>query len=68
MSLPCGRLQDGRVEIRIVLDHLEPLEGRVGVVSVSPAGVDAELGQDTPFTGWLGLLAALYRLTASDDN
>jgi len=45
--------QDGRVEVRIALDALDPPAGRIRV-----SGDDSELR----FTGWLGLLRVLYQV------
>jgi hypothetical protein len=45
--------QDGRVEVRIVLDALDPPAGRIRA-----SGDDTELR----FTGWLGLLRVLYQV------
>jgi hypothetical protein len=47
-----GPGQDERVEVRIMLDALDPPVGRIGV-----SGDDTELR----FTGWLGLLRVLYQ-------
>jgi hypothetical protein len=56
---------DGEVEIRIVLDSAEPPAGRLGVV-LGP-GHGGRLGgeREIRFTGWLGLLRALYEVTAA---
>jgi hypothetical protein len=55
---------DGSVEIRIILDRAEPPAGRLRVVraprQASGPGADQEIG----FSGWLGLLRALYEVTA----
>ena len=53
----------GRVEIRVVLDRVEPPAGRLGVVP--GAGHAHRPGNDDEirFTGWLGLLRALYEVT-----
>jgi hypothetical protein len=45
--------QDERVEVRIVLDALDPPAGRIRA-----SGDDTELR----FTGWLGLLRVLYQV------
>jgi len=53
----------GGVEIRIVLDRLDPPEGHLQVTSGhgrAPEGM-----REVPFTGWLGLLRALYLVTGS---
>jgi hypothetical protein len=53
----------GSVEIRIVLDRVEPPAGRLRVVTdprrARGSGEDVEIG----FTGWLGLLRVLYEVT-----
>ena len=58
-------LHDGAVEIRIVLDRVEPPSGRLRVVS--DPGHDhcpeEEEEEEIRFTGWLGLLRALYEVT-----
>jgi hypothetical protein len=53
MSRPGGRRIVRGMEIRISLDRLEPPAGRLWQVP-TPAG------EEIPFTGWLGLLRALY--------
>jgi hypothetical protein len=53
----------GGVEIRVVLDRLDPPEGRLQVTS--GAGRAPEGMREVPFTGWLGLLRALYLVTGS---
>jgi hypothetical protein len=55
----------GRVEIRIVLDRVEPPGGRLRVVP--GAGHAHRPGNDVEirFTGWLGLLRALYEVTGA---
>ena len=53
----------GGVEIRVVLDRLDPPEGRLQVTS--GAGREQDEMGEVPFTGWLGLLRALYLATGS---
>ncbi len=55
---------DGGVEIRIVLDRAEPPVGRLRVVRAPGHDPGPGAGQDIGFTGWLGLLRALYEVTA----
>jgi len=55
---------DGGVEIRIVLDRAEPPAGRLRVVRAPGHDPGPGAGQDIGFTGWLGLLMALYEVTA----
>jgi hypothetical protein len=55
---------DGGVEIRIVLDRAEPPAGRLRVVRAAGQAPGPRAGQDIGFTGWLGLLRALYEVTA----
>jgi hypothetical protein len=51
------------VEIRVVLDRLDPPEGRLQVTSGAGRAPD-ETGE-VPFAGWLGLLWALFVVTGS---
>ena len=55
-------LVDG-VEIRLVLDRLDPPEGRLQVTSGAGRAPD-EMGE-VPFVGWLGLLRALSLVIGS---
>ena len=55
---------DGDVEIRIVLDRTEPPAGRLRVVRAAGQAPAPRTDQDIGFTGWLGLLRALYEVTA----
>jgi len=61
-----GRLSrdGGRVEIRIVLDRAEPPAGRLQVVGGPGQAHEPHVGQEISFSGWLGLLRALYEVTA----
>lgn len=55
---------DGRVEIRIQMDRVDPPAGRLSIV----AGADRDPGREggeIRFTGWLGLLRALYEATGT---
>jgi hypothetical protein len=54
----------GRVEIRIVLDRAEPPAGRLRVVRDPGQAHHPGSEQEVSFTGWLGLLRALYGVTA----
>lgn len=49
------------MEIVIALDRLDPPAGRV--MAVHGVGDATERTKPVPFTGWLGLLAALTELT-----
>jgi len=51
------------MEIRIVLDRAEPPAGRLRVVDSGQAH-GPHAGQEVGFTGWLGLLRALYEVTS----
>jgi hypothetical protein len=53
----------GQVEIRVILDSVDPPTGRLWVAPSAGPGPDAQ--RDVPFTGWLGLLRALYLVTGS---
>jgi hypothetical protein len=52
------------VEIRIVLEIVEPPTGRLRVVSDPGPAHQPGSEQEISFTGWLGLLRALYEATA----
>lgn len=55
----------GRMEIRIVLDQVEPPSGRLGAVA-EPGQADRQVAAgEIQFTGWLGLLRALYDVTGA---
>ena len=54
----------GEVEIRIVLDIAEPPAGRLRVVRDPGQAHRPGSEQEISFTGWLGLLRALYEVTA----
>jgi hypothetical protein len=51
------------VEIRVVLGSIDPPEGHLRVTSSSGHVRDDE--PEVCFTGWLGLLRALYLVTGS---
>jgi hypothetical protein len=56
------------MEIRISLDRVEPPAGRLRQVpgpGPPPAPVE---GAEIPFTGWLGLLRALYQVVGRPDG
>ena len=55
----------GRVEIRIVLDRVEPPPGLLRVVPVAGHAHRAGNDEEIRFTGWLGLLRALYEVTGA---
>jgi hypothetical protein len=52
------------VEIRIVLDRAEPPAGRLRVVGATGQDPGPGAGKEIGFSGWLGLLRALYEVTA----
>jgi hypothetical protein len=52
----------GQVEIRIILDRAEPPAGRLRAVP-DPGHGRAGQDEEIRFTGWLGLLRALYEVT-----
>jgi hypothetical protein len=58
----------GRVEIRIVLDRAEPPAGRLRVVVDPRQAHEPRTGQEVSFSGWLGLLRALYEVTAESGD
>ena len=51
------------MEIRIVLDRVEPPAGRLHVVPGPGRAHRRGAPQEVRFTGWLGLLRALYEVT-----
>lgn len=55
----------GYMEIRLVLEGLEPPSGRLQVVAPTGQPIGARIGEEIVFTGWLGLLRALYQLTGA---
>ena len=55
----------GRVEIRIVLDRVEPPAGLLQVVPVAGHAHRPGNDEEIRFTGWLGLLRALYEVTGA---
>jgi len=63
MSCANGPATVNLVEIRVILDRIDPPMGRLQIASsAGPArGEEPEI----PFTGWLGLLRALYLVTGS---
>jgi hypothetical protein len=58
-------LHDGAVEIRIVLDQAEPSAGRLRVVPGAGQPRPPVTAGEIRFTGWLGLLKALYEVTGA---
>ena len=52
------------MEIRIVLDRAEPPAGRLRVLRPPGQAPGPRAGHDIWFSGWLGLLRALYEVTA----
>ena len=48
------------MEIRISLDRVEPPAGRLWQVPSPEPTPPSPAGEEIPFTGWLGLLRALY--------
>lgn len=66
LMLPvAGTRTMGEVEIRIVLDVVEPPGGRLWVVRGPGLADHPGCEQETSFSGWLGLLRALYEVTAA---
>jgi hypothetical protein len=61
MLNPNGRGIVNLVEIRVILDRTDPPTGHLRLTSsTGPVRVEEP---DIPFTGWLGLLRALYLVT-----
>ena len=52
------------MEIRIVLDRTEPPAGRLRVLRALGQAPGPGARPEIGFTGWLGLLRALYEVTA----
>jgi hypothetical protein len=67
MSRPGELGHPGGMEIRITLDQLEPPAGRVGPVTDPQEATGAE-DEEVGFTGWLGLLRALYEVVGPPDG
>ena len=63
MSDPNGPTTLNLVEINVILDGIDPPAGRLQITSSAGLGRDEEPA--IPFTGWLGLLRALYLVTGS---
>jgi hypothetical protein len=63
MSGPNGPATVNMVEIRVILDRIDPPMGRLQIAS--SAGPARNEEPVIPFTGWLGLLRALYLVTGS---
>jgi hypothetical protein len=55
------------MENRIVLDHVEPPGGRLRVVPGSGQADRLTPAGEIPFTGWLGLLKALYEVMGAGE-
>jgi hypothetical protein len=55
------------MEIRISMDRVEPPAGRLRLLS-GPAQASAAPDQEISFSGWLGLLRALYEVVGSPDG
>jgi hypothetical protein len=62
MLPPVGVATMGQMEIRIILDRAEPPAGRLRAVP-DPGHCHAGPDEEIRFTGWLGLLRALYEVT-----
>ena len=65
MSPRFGACTMGLMEIHIVLDQVEPPGGRLRVVPGSGQSHRAVAAGEIQFTGWLGLLRALYEVTGA---
>jgi len=63
MSCANGPATVNLVEIRVILDRIDPPAGRLQITPSAGLGRDEEPA--IPFTGWLGLLRALYLVTGS---
>ena len=67
MSARAGASTMGLVEIRIVLDRVEPPAGSLRVLPGTRPAHGPGKDQEIRFTGWLGLLRALYEVTGAAD-
>lgn len=56
---------DRQVEILISLDTIDPPVGQLRVASAPETAPECGEGKEFRFTGWLGLLRALYDVTGS---
>jgi len=56
---------DGAMEIRIILDRVEPPAGRLRIVPGPGRAHRSGAQQEIRFSGWLGLLRALYEVTGT---
>ena len=56
---------DEEMEIRIDLDTAEPPAGRLWAIPGPGPAPGRDPGAELCFTGWLGLLRALYEVTGS---
>ena len=63
MSCANGPATVNLVEIRVILDRIDPPAGRLQITP--SAGLGRDVVPAIPFTGWLGLLRALYLVTGS---
>ena len=63
MSDPNGPATVNLMEIRLILDRIDPPTGCLQVTS--SAGTARNEEAEIPFAGWLGLLRALYLITGS---
>jgi hypothetical protein len=61
MSWRDGPVDPWRMEIRISLDRVEPPAGRLWLVP-GPQPTPSGPADEVPFSGWLGLLRALYEV------
>jgi len=66
MSARAGASTMGLVEIRIVLDRVEPPAGSLRVLPGTRPAHGPGKDQEIRFTGWLGLLKALYEVTETE--
>lgn len=59
-----GCPDDGPVEIRIQMDRVDPPAGRLSIVAADGRDPGRQ-AEEICFTGWLGLLRALYEATGT---
>jgi hypothetical protein len=68
MLRPGNQADDGQVEILISLATIDPPVGLLRVTSGAGAAPGPGEDRELRFTGWLGLLRALYEVTGSPSN
>lgn len=68
MLLPGYQVEARQVEILISLSTIDPPVGHLRVTSGADPAPGHGQDRECRFTGWLGLLRALYEVTGSPSN